>query len=313
MKKRSVRIGKTIRDVLNFYDKDIDTRGIAAIDTTIGNMRNLERKMGNKRVRDFSRSDIRKYIAKRRKEGTADNTIIRELGVLATALNYCVEEEILAPYEINIVEKMSFKKPKLQRRIYVPLNSEFEAIMKHLPKYLVTFCHGLKFTAYRRGELERLQFMDIDFISKFPEIRLNRTKTDQPRNSVMYSELYEHMKNQLEDAREAFGRKNVNDVYVYREADGKTPIIRKNTYTPWRKANIKAGCTIVKNGKITWKFVFHDLRRFGVKFLSFEKKFNRNIIMKYYTGHTDVETFEKNYNIQDADTDLADRMIMKAA
>lgn len=270
--------------------------------------------MGDVKLRDLSKPVIRKYKTRRRKKAK-DNTIIRELGVFSTALNYCVDEELVWGVDLKAIEKLEIKKPKLIRRTYCPLNSEFDAIMLELKKmkkeYLVNFCTGLKLTAYRRGELEQLQFMDVDLNSK-PQCRLNITKTLEPRNTPMYSKLFEHMLKQKKDAQKAFGKLNVNDVYVYREADGKTPIIRKSTYYWWKKAQMKAGCTIIKNKKSKHKFVFHDLRRFGVKYLT-EKNFNRNIIMRYYTGHEDVEMFEKNYNIKDADTDRSDLKKIYAA
>ena len=181
----------------------------------------------------------------------------------------------------------------------MPLFSEVKEIFKELPEYLKTFCQGCVYTGYRRGELERLTFSDIDF--DYKEIRLNETKTDSPRNTTMYPELFEHMKKQRDEARKIFGKLNVNKYPVYRHVDKRTPIIRAKTYAPWRKANIEAGCVVMKDDKEKSKYRMHDLRKHAIKFLKHKKKFPKDAIRTVFTGHKDVMVFELVYNIVSGD------------
>lgn len=297
-----INFGRNVKNCLDYYGGDYaEEQGLKSLSTIISCCHHLEKFMGEKNIRDLSIDDIRKYKrVRRRKDNAAPNTIGRELGILSAALNICVDEGIIkARNEIRLIEKLKIKKPPMTKRKVVPLFSEFDEIMKHLPAYLVKFAHGLKFTAFRRGELEQLKFADIDFYNK--EIRLNETKTEQPRNTGMYRELFEHMENQRNDAREIFEKENVNDIHVYREPDGKLPIVRSNTYYTWRKANLAAGCTVVKNHKEYPKYTWHDLRKHAIKYLSLKKGFDRYIIISMFSGHASIDIFEKTYNIPTAD------------
>lgn len=70
-----------------------------------------------------------------------------------------VEEGIIkARNEIRLVENLKIKKPPAGKRLVVPLFSEFDEIMEHLPIYMVTFCQGLKLTGYSGGNWNGLRF-----------------------------------------------------------------------------------------------------------------------------------------------------------
>ena len=291
-----VKLNQVLDHYLNVYCEE---EGLKSMDANMGNVKALKKGLGNKNIRYLEEADIRKYKRKRLK-AASNNTVRRELSILRTALHEAIEEEIIiSRVIIKKIENLKMKKPKKEKRIFVPLFSEVKEIFKELPEYLKTFCQGCVYTGYRRGELERLTFSDIDFVYK--EIRLNETKTDSPRNTPMYSELFEHMKKQRDEARKIFGKLNVNKYPVYRHVDKRTPIDRAKTYAPWRKANIEAGCVVLKDGKEKSKYHIHDLRKHAIKFLKHKKKFPKDAIRLFYTGHLDILVFELVYNIASGD------------
>ena len=303
-----VKVNKILDHYLNVYCEE---EGLKSMDANTYNVKALKKGLGNKNIRYLDDATIKKYRRKRLK-AASKNTVRRELSILRTALREGIEEEIIkGTVVIEKIENLKIKNPKKEKRKYVPRFSEVDEIFKELPEYLKTFCQGCIYTGYRRGELEKLTFSDIDF--DYKEIRIDETKTDSPRYTTMFSELYQHMVKQRDEARKIFGVENVSRYPIYLHDDKKQPIIRGKTDLPWKKAVKAAGCIVQKNGKDYHKYTVHDLRKHAIKFLRQKKGFDRDIIRDMFTGHKDKLVFELIYNIATNDDKVYNRKIVLAA
>ena len=167
-----IKVRQVLDHYLNVYCEE---QGLKSMDATIANVKALKKGLGNKNIRYLEEADIRRYKRKRLKT-VSNNTVRREFSILKTALREGIKEEIIiGRVIIKKIENLKIEKPKKIKRLFVPLFSEVDEIFKELPEYLKTFCQGCVYTGYRRGELEKLTFADIDF--DYKEIRLNETKT----------------------------------------------------------------------------------------------------------------------------------------
>jgi len=148
--KKQIRLVTTVKQALDIYIEEYcEENKKKSLDTNIFNAKHLEKFFGNKRIRDLSTTNIREYKKLRlSKEKASTSTVRRELSVFKIALNVCIDEGIIKTgHEIHLIENLKIKKPSAGKRLVVPLFSEFDEIMKHLPTYMVTFCQG--FLVYR--------------------------------------------------------------------------------------------------------------------------------------------------------------------
>lgn len=304
----TTRIGTTVEDCLGFYCEEyaVDEK-LKATDNIFYNSLPLYEFFKNKSIRDLTELDIRKYKKWRRKEfkkkrgkEIANNTLGRELTMLKTALNVAVSDDyklIKLKQEKYAIKRLTIKVPKVESRTeeYIPSIKEVERIIKYLPKHLyeLAFCaHRL---GYRGSELLGLTFGNISWTER--EIRLPTSKNKKGRNTPLYKEILKFLIKMRYEAVKTFGRRNLNDVFIFRDKYGKERLDKRNVYYYWDNACIKARCAeINENGKTKPKYNFHDLRKAAVKYLRITYNFDRYMIQKMYTGHESLEIFEKIYN-----------------
>ena len=96
---------------------------------------------------------------------------------------------------------------------------------------------------YRKSELIGLRFSMINLTEKYiqlpPSLRKGEKKLGRnarPMKTPLYPEIYKLMKRLHREAQKAFARDNVNNVYVFRGKDKKTPIRGRDTFYYWKKA-----------------------------------------------------------------------------
>lgn len=294
------RIVKDVNVCLEYYlEVYAVDQNLKSQDTILRNILHLSKIIGEVKLLDITEDTITRYKTRRRKQGAAENTIRRELGILQAALNKSIGHVIKLSSEKRAIRKLKIQKPKYQKRLFIPLESEMEQILKHLEPYpnIRDIIYFLSRSAYRRSEALSLQFVDIDFNVKRKEMRLDESKNGYGRTTPLYPELFDFLQEKKTEAVKLFGRTNVNDIYLFRERDNITPLRKDNIYHYWRKAQVSAG--IVLNGK--HKYRPHDLRKFGIKYIKWHCHLSRDIIMECYSGHRDANIFEYVYNLRSAD------------
>ena len=119
------------------------------------------------------------------------------------------------------------------------------------------------------------------------EIRLPKSKNKKGRNTPLYPEIEEFLKEVYLEAQKIFGRDNINDVPVFREKDLQPPLDARNIRYYWVKSIKEARCP---------DYHFHDLRKSAIKYLKHIKDFPRDMIKELYTGHKSWDIFNKIYD-----------------
>ena len=131
--------------------------------------------LGNKRLSDISKKDIKDLIYAKYKEGLSQNTVRNIKMCLSGVLSSAVDDELIPK---NVASKVGkFTKKKDQKEEINPYTVEetalfLEACQRYYPRYYPSFLCGFR-TGMRIGELVAIQWPDIDFNSRFIEVRRN--------------------------------------------------------------------------------------------------------------------------------------------
>ena len=289
-------IGKSIKDCIEFYsDTYADDKGLTAEDTTYYNSLPLLDYFGSKSVRNITPLEVMKYKKWRRtkfqrkhQRQMSNHTLGSELSLLRTSMNVAVDQGlILLPVDVKHIQALQIKIPKGKPRgaEYIPTIVQAESIIADLPEHLGKIAFAAHRLGYRKKELCLMKFGWIDFSTRLMMLPASASKNGYARTTPLYSEIYDFMVQQRNDARVLFGRDNVNDVHIFR--DGKDGINPRNIRYAWNKALVKLRLP---------NFHFHELRKAAVKYLRMVKNFDRECIRIMYTGHRSKEIFDKIYD-----------------
>jgi integrase len=222
------------------------------------------------RAIDISADRIRSYAAARQQSGASNATVNRELAVLKRAFHLAVSAERLthAPHNQRLEENNA-------REGFVE-HAAFAALKEQLPEYLKDAVSFLYLTGWRLGEMESLEWRDIDLAGQTVRLRSENSKNKAGRNVPfsLFPELGEilgraHNHRRL-DCRFVFHH-NGRPLGDFRDA--------------WNNA-----CTAAGLGKI----LVHDLRRTAVRNLVRAGVPER--VAMQISGHKSRAVFER-YNI----------------
>jgi len=199
---------------------------------------------GKIRATDFSSSQVRKYAAKRLKEGAAHATINRELEVVERALKLglqCDPPKVLRQIHIPMLQENNVRTGFLEDEGYVRLKAE---LPDHLKPLLVVAYH----VGARLGELLHLHWSEVDFAHN--QIRLNPGTTKNKKGRTL--PIYGHMRDCLLNQKATRDAKHPGCRFVFHHDGQPIQDIRK----AWATACTRAGCE---------GLLFHDLRRSAVR------------------------------------------------
>ncbi len=209
---------------------------------------------------------LRGFVDKRLAE-VEPPTVNRSLALLRRALRLVAAQP---KYRHFIPPIMPMQKENDPRTGFVD-DSQFEAILSHLPADL----HGISLLAYytgvRKGEAQRIKWEQVDLVNAM--IVLRHTKNGEPRTIPIPDKL----------------------IPLLESSKAKRPFPVKNFYVRWREACAAAGCPGT---------IFHDLRRSGVRGLV-RSGVTETVAMKI-SGHKTAAVFRR-YNIV-SETDIRQAM-----
>src|SRR5581483_4867232 len=139
---------------------------------------------GPRRMAAITTADVRRYAARRQREGAKNATINRELAVLKRAFTLAIAAGTLASRpHIVLLREANVRRGFFER-------DEFEAVRGRLPPDLADFVSFLYLTGWRwRSEAARLRWTNVAF--DVGEIRLEpgTTKTGEGRVFPFTTEL----------------------------------------------------------------------------------------------------------------------------
>jgi integrase len=284
--------GVEVKRVLYHYLEDY-ARELKSYESSRYNCIPLTNFFGEMHINQIKPKHIKDYLNHRNMK---PNTMKRELDIFRSAIQIGLDNGLIESYDdegdfsrdYKIAEKVmgyiSKFKPKAECRNMTPTHKEFNAILGELPLEVRPFVQFAGLTAYRKTEIRKLQWKDIDLDKRM--IYLTETKNGDDRQTPMYRELYKFLKNLY-----VFSDKNPES-YVFYDKNGK-PFHQWSMYRRWNSACKRAG-VVDENGN--HKYVLHDCRRYGVRYLQEVMGFSPEIVRLTFSGHKDITVFERIYN-----------------
>lgn len=264
------RMSELFADVLEDYRMQ---RRASADDVDSRIRVHLNPAFGETRAADLNTQDLKRYISKRRDARAADASINRELAIVRRAFTLATAAD---PPKVNRIIKVprlhedNVRCGFLEHDQYIKLRNE---LPPHARLLLVIGYH----TGIRSGELRKIRWNQVDFVSA--EIRLSgpQTKNRKPRTVPIYGEMREWllMTKEERDQRwptcEWVFAKNGHQVGDFRKV--------------WEPACTRAGVP---------GLLFHDLRRSAVRNME-RAGIPRKVAMEI-SGHR-TESVYRRYDI----------------
>lgn len=211
-------------------------RSLRSVELSI---RHLKETFALKRAVDITTEQIRKYIVQRQEGGAANASINRELSALKRMFKLAIISDSLSrtPY-IPMLEENNARQGFLE-------HADFLALRKNLPDYLKDPVTFLYLSGWRLGEMQTLEWRDVDLAGHVIRLRPQNSKTKTPRLLLLGGEL-------LEVIQRAQEKRRLDCPLVFHT--DRIPIgdFRK----AWKAACTAAGLTGI---------IVHDLRRTAVR------------------------------------------------
>lgn len=207
-------------------------------------IRQINKRLGDKMIREVGPLDIEGYISRRGEDGVGDVTIHHELALMRHAYSLAVKRW-------DLLEKTPFDKVKLpsgeNRRIRYLKPNEEEKLYEHLKKHRWLFSAVVIAieTGFRRINLCELKWPQIDFKERL--IRIGKTKNGGPIHQPMTDGVYRELL-------KLWSTPNRHPNYVFflnSRPKVVRPLQRDTVSKAFKKEAIKAGIV---------DFRWHDLR-----------------------------------------------------
>ena len=185
---------------------------------------------GGRRMASISTPDVRLFTSHRLDAGASNGEINRELTLLKRAFSLAIQAgKLFAKPHIPLL-----REDNVRRGFFEP--HEIDAVLRHLPRDLVTLVRFLCITGWRVGEVLPLQWRQVDVDAG--EVRLDpgTTKNRQGRTFPFTDELREILEHQLAAADELKRTSGIICPWVFHR-NGR-PI--KSFRVAWRSACTRA-------------------------------------------------------------------------
>ena len=139
---------------------------------------------GRHRMAAITTADVRRYVARRQREGAKNATINRELSVLKRAFTLAIAAGTLAARpHIALLREDNVRRGFFEAE-------EFEAVRRRLPPDLSDFVSFLHVTGWRwRSEAARLRWTNVAFDAAEVRLEPGTTKTGEGRVFPFTAEL----------------------------------------------------------------------------------------------------------------------------
>lgn len=229
---------------------------------------------GHLRAASIGTEQLRRYIVTRQDEGAEQGTINRELTVIRRCFSLGIQSgKLLAKPHMPML-----KENNVRKGFFEP--EQFQSLLNHLPKDLQPFMTFAYITGWRKGEIQGLQWRQVDFNARMVVLDPGTTKNGEGRVFPFTDELEALLKAQRASTHE-LKKQGTICPFVFHRSGKPIGEFRRS----WKTACKKAGCP----GKI-----FHDFRRTAVRNLVRAGVPER--VAMQLTGHKTRAVFER-YNI----------------
>lgn len=240
-----------VGELLDALEADLKLRRVRSLTGIQSHLKKVRAHFGDRRAIDIKTETVDHYISMRlsEKQAPADATVNRETGLLAQAFKLAVERQRLsaAPKIRKLSEKANARQGFFEK-------ADFDEMLKHLPDHLKGFVQFAYHSGWRKGEINSLEWSDVDLAGKVIRLRPENSKTNEGRVLVLEGELLAVIATQW-TLREYRNRNKTTgmSLYVFHRNNGqRIGDIRKS----W-----DAACAAAKvPGKL-----FHDLRRTAIR------------------------------------------------
>jgi len=230
------------------------------------------------RAVDVTEERIARYTAARLAEEMAPASVNRELAALKRAFRLAVEQKrISAAPIIKLLAEHNV------REGFLP-PADFEAVASRLPGYLVDFSRFAYLSGWRKGEVQTLEWSDVDRTHGRITLRREHSKNGEPRVLPLTPALAALVERQWQ-ARQVTRRDGSVTLspFVFHRAGQPVGDFRK----AWAKACSAVGVAGT---------LFHDLRRSAVR--NMERAGVSQAVAMKVTGHKTASVYRR-YRIVD--------------
>ena len=131
------------------------------------------------------RGSVRRSLKQRLEEGKKPATVNRETQLLGQAFRLGQERQL--------VQRMPHIRhlPERNARQGFFEQDEFDRVIERLPDYLQDFTRFAYLSGWRRGEIAKLQWSDVDRRARVVRLRPDASKTQDGRVLVLHGELWD--------------------------------------------------------------------------------------------------------------------------
>lgn len=267
-------------DLLDTLKVDYENNGRRSIDTLAFRLAPLRKVFALDRAIDVTEERIARYTAARLAEKMTPATVNRELAALKRAFRLAVEQKrVSAAPTIKLLAEHNVREGFLEP-------ADFDAVAVRLPEYLGDFARFAYLSGWRKGELQTLEWSDVDRAHGRVTLRRSRSKNGEPRVLPLTPGLAAIIERQWQ-ARQIAGRDGAVTLspLVFHRAGHPVRDFRH----AWATACDAAGVAGT---------LFHDLRRSAVR--NMEKAGVTPSVAMKITGHKTASVYRR-YRIVDED------------
>lgn len=262
-------------DLAEDYRRDYRINGRKSIERVEASLKHLKATFEGYRITEITTPRIEKYIEKRMEEGAMNGTINRELAALKRMMNLGARQ---TPPKVNRVPFIPMLKEGAPRKGFFE-HGDFLALRDALPDHMKGFVTFAYRTGWRKSEISRLTWAQVDLENGTARLEVGETKNNEGRTVYLDDEL----KGVLRAQKKAQKGKGKISPYVFPGTDGKDRI--SDFRDTWATACKKAGIG---------KRLFHDFRRTAVRNMVRAGVPERVVMM--VSGHKTRTIFDR-YNI----------------
>ena len=244
----------------------------------------LEKVFAGMKAVNIDSSRMKEYIDMRRADGVESATINRELDALKRMFSLGTE---CSPPKVHNVPHIPKLKGNPPRKGFVECG-DFLALREKLPDYLKDFCTFAYRTGWRKSEITKMKWDQVNLSQGTVTLNAGETKNDEARIVYLDGELKGIFERQLETRKHS--QKILPYVFLNEDKTDRIKTLRKS----WQ--------TACKNAKIGSR-LFHDLRRSAVRNLV-RSGIPEGVAMKI-SGHKTRSVFERYNIVSDSDLKIA--------
>ena len=187
-----------------------------------------------------------RFTLRRKEDGASNGEINRELAMLKRAFNLGIQAgKLIAKPHVSMLKENNVRSGFFER-------DQFEAVKWHLRDSLKMFVTFAYITGWRKRQIQRIEWRQVDFAAGRVMLDPGTTKNDKGRVFPFTQELRQLLEGQKERTQKLQREKGIVIPWVFHREGKRIGDFRKS----WRTACRKAGLP----GRIP-----HDFRRIEVR------------------------------------------------